>query len=99
MYQVASTDSKAPVLSYSGEWAETAKTGELYVFPVITAADDFDGVTVLITVTMPNGRSTQLKPDTNALYFTVEGRYKVHVMAIDASGNTASDTFFVTVTA
>lgn len=99
VYQVASTDSTAPVLSYSGEWAETVKTGELYMFPAITAADDFDGVTVLITVTMPNGRSTQLKPDTNALYFTVEGQYKVHIMAIDASGNTASDTFFVTVTA
>ena len=37
--------------------------------------------------------------DEQALYFTIEGRYKVHVMAIDASGNTASDTFFVTVTA
>lgn len=99
VYQLSAIDSVAPVLSYSGEWAETAKTGELYMFPEITATDDYDGVTVLITVHMPNGRSVQLNPDTNALYFAAEGRYRLHVMAIDASGNTASDTFFVTVTA
>ena len=99
VYQLSAMDSKAPVLSYEGEWATTAKAGELYVLPTVTATDDYDGVTVLITVTMPNGRSVQLESDTNALYFTAEGRYKLHIMAIDASGNTASDVFFVTVAA
>lgn len=95
-YGLYVADRVAPVISISGKTAETAKAGSSVAVPSATATDNCDGeVTVYVFVTNPDHKIVRVTGSS----FTADktGKWTITYYALDAYGNTATETRTVTV--
>ncbi len=84
-----------PVLEYEGAIPSRVEVGDEISLPKITVSGTDEEVTLSVVLIAPNGQRTVI--DGDSVILDKLGTNQIIVMAYDAYGNTAIDTFSVTV--
>jgi len=100
MYTLTVSDEVAPKLSWKGEFAKTAKVGDVVIVPDYEVTDNHnvaDEIVVRVFVETPAHQLFMLPG--NSIKVTHVGTYQFRVIAVDASGNVTTAPYEMTVSA
>ncbi|MBP5177704.1 MAG: hypothetical protein ILP02_03885, partial [Clostridia bacterium] len=95
-YIMEVVDIAAPIITVNGTPEKTAKVGDKMSVISAAAIDELEGqLTVSVFVLLPDG--TFAKYGTVVTDYTMKGKYVFYLYTFDSSGNTAIETYEVTV--